>query len=128
MICEPPRSKIPNYEFRFAKVMKDAAWHVLAIKNCNNPKSTRYRRDISPSIEIPIADNFSMSFERDYQNFIVAFLSDPSPSPFEFHPKLALTEDEPIIQVRSKNFIPKFEVYLSLVSQYLDYGNAVGIV
>ena len=101
MICEPPRSKIPNYEFRFAKVMKDAAWHVLAIKNCNSPKSTRYRRDANPLVDVPIADDFSMSFERDYQNFIVAFLSDPSPSPFEFHPKLALTEDETVIQDRS---------------------------
>ena len=93
MVCEPPKSKVPNYEFRFAKVMKDAAWHVLAVKNCNFPREDRYRRSIRNSFdEFPIDESFSMSFEHDYQSFIVAFLSDPRP--FEFHPKLAISNDD----------------------------------
>ena len=94
MTCDPPKSKIPNYEFRFAKVMKDAAWHVLAIKNCNFPRAEdRYRRSVRDSFsEFPIDEAFSMGFEADYQSFIVAYLSNPAP--FEFHPKMALTSNE----------------------------------
>merc|ERR1712176_290336 len=94
MTCDPPKSKIPNYEFRFAKVMKDAAWHVLAIKNCNFPRAEdRYRRSVRDSFsEFPIDEAFSMGFEADYQSFIVAYLSNPAP--FEFHPKMALPEDD----------------------------------
>jgi len=84
MNCNPPKSKISNYEFRFLKVTKDVAWHLMGVKRCTPPTvmpnsngGNRYRRH---GIDFEqIDEEFSLNFEHDFQAFIVGYLSENRP-------------------------------------------------
>lgn len=77
LVCDPPKSKISNYEFRFAKVAKDTAWHVFAIKNCNWPRMEEgaYIRNRRGTRRNQIDQSFSQSFENGLNAYIVKQLS-----------------------------------------------------
>ena len=84
MNCNPPKSKISNYEFRFLKVTKDVAWHLMGVKRCTPPTvmpsnngGNRYRRHGSDFEQID--EEFSLNFEHDFQAFIVGYLSESRP-------------------------------------------------
>ena len=85
MNCNPPKSKIANYEFRFLKVTKDVAWHLMGVKRCTPPTvmpgnggngGNRYRRAFDFE---KIDEEFSLNFEHDFQAFIVGYLSENRP-------------------------------------------------
>jgi len=85
MNCNPPKSKIANYEFRFLKVTKDVAWHLMGVKRCTPPTvmpgnggngGNRYRRAFDFE---QIDEEFSLNFEHDFQAFIVGYLSENRP-------------------------------------------------
>ena len=75
MNCNPPKSKIANYEFRFLKVTKDVAWHLMGVKRCTPPTvmpgnggngGNRYRQGCKMSrkqncVSCEIANPFSKS-------------------------------------------------------------------
>jgi len=87
MNCNPPKSKISNYEFRFLKVTKDVAWHLMGVKRCTPPTvmptsaggGNRYRRHGGGFDFEQIDEEFSLNFEHDFQAFIVGYLSENRP-------------------------------------------------